>query len=140
MSRLCSDHAVKAWYWISIVSGVGTAVLRIANFPRILSWKKIAKETLDRIIVVSLMVALASWSTLAPNAPTRIIANGVVLTMDKNDHRAEAVAIDGDRIVAVGGNAEIRKLAGAETEVVDVGGRTVIPGLIDAHLHAIRGG
>ena len=95
---------------------------------------------MNKIIVLSLVTALVSWSALAVDAPTRIIVNGVVLTMDKNDRRAEAVAIDGDRIVAVGANTEIRKLAGAETDVVDAGGRTVIPGLIDTHLHAIRGG
>src|SRR5215475_554813 len=93
-----------------------------------------------KIIVASFVAAVVSWSAHAVDAPTRIIINGVVLTMDKNDRRAEAVAIDGDRVVAVGANTEIRKLAGAETDVVDAGGRTVIPGLIDTHLHAIRGG
>jgi hypothetical protein len=67
---------------------------------------------MNKIIVLSLVTALVSWSALAVDAPTRIIVNGVVLTMDKNDRRAEAVAIDGDRIVAVGANTEIRKLAG----------------------------
>jgi len=50
------------------------------------------------------------------------------------------VAIDGERIVAVGSNNEVQRLAGRRTKVLDLGGRTVIPGLGDAHNHAIRGG
>jgi hypothetical protein len=47
-----------------------------------------------KIMIASLVTALVSWSALAADAPTRIIVNGVVLTMDKNDRRAEAVAPD----------------------------------------------
>jgi predicted amidohydrolase YtcJ len=60
--------------------------------------------------------------------------------MDASDRVAEAVAIDGDRIVAVGSNNEVQRLAGPRTKVLDLGGRTLIPGLGDAHNHAIRGG
>ncbi|SOY53423.1 amidohydrolase [Cupriavidus taiwanensis] len=70
----------------------------------------------------------------------RILVNGTVLTMDAADTVAQAIAIRGDRIVAVGANPKIRRLAGPATEVIDLGGRTVIPGLIDTHIHAIRGG
>ncbi|AEI83059.1 metallo-dependent Hydrolase (plasmid) [Cupriavidus necator N-1] len=70
----------------------------------------------------------------------RILVNGTVLTMDAADGIAQAIAIRGDKIAAVGTNQEVRRLAGQHTEVVDLGGRTVIPGLIDTHIHAIRGG
>ena len=60
--------------------------------------------------------------------------------MDDNNQVVQALAITGDRILAVGSNAEIKKRATAQTEMIDVGGRTIIPGLIDARLHAIRGG
>ncbi|QEZ43505.1 amidohydrolase [Cupriavidus oxalaticus] len=70
----------------------------------------------------------------------RILVNGTVLTMDAADGIAQAIALRGDRIAAVGTDREIRRLAGPHAEVIDLGGRTVIPGLIDTHIHAIRGG
>ena len=72
--------------------------------------------------------------------PTRILVNGKILTMDASDRVVEALAVKDGEIVAVGTSADIRKLAGPETSVVDLGGRTVIPGLNDSHLHFIRAG
>ena len=94
----------------------------------------------NTILAFATAVCFVANGALAIAAPTRILLNGVVLTMDANDRVAEAIAIDGGRIVAVGSNADIRKMAGAGTDIVDLGGRTVVPGLIDTHLHAIRGG
>ena len=94
-----------------------------------------------KALIASLFFAFVIGEEVrAEDPPSRILINGVVLTMDKSDRVAQAIAISGDRIVAVGSNAEIGKLADARTNVVDVGGRTIIPGLIDSHLHAIRGG
>jgi predicted amidohydrolase YtcJ len=74
----------------------------------------------------------------SPYAET-IIVNGKVITMDSDDpdeiSTAEAIAIRGDTIIAVGSNAEIRKLAADWTEVIDARGNSVIPGLIDTHNH-----
>ena len=70
--------------------------------------------------------------------PDQILVNGKVVTVDDTFSIAEAIAVRGNRIVAVGSNAEIRRLAGSGTKVVDVGGKTVIPGLIDNHVHVIR--
>lgn len=67
-----------------------------------------------------------------------ILTNGKILTVDGKFSVVQALAIHGDRILAVGSDAGIRKLADAHTKVVDVGGRTVIPGLIDSHIHALR--
>ncbi|MBO0687323.1 MAG: amidohydrolase family protein, partial [Candidatus Dormibacteraeota bacterium] len=53
---------------------------------------------------------------------------------------ATAVAIAGDRVLAVGGEGEVGALAGPQTAVIDLGGRTVIPGLIDGHVHLMRAG
>ena len=64
-----------------------------------------------------------------------ILTNGHVITVDADDTIAEAVAIRGERILAVGSTAEIMAHRGPETEVMDVGGRTVLPGFIDAHTH-----
>ena len=67
-----------------------------------------------------------------------ILVNGKIVTVDDRFTIAEAVAVKGQRIVAVGRNDDIRKLAGAGTREIDAGGRTVIPGLIDNHAHFIR--
>lgn len=67
-----------------------------------------------------------------------VLLNGKVLSADERGTVHQALAIAGDRIVALGPSAEIKRLAGKSTRVVDLGGRTVIPGLIDSHMHAIR--
>ncbi len=64
-----------------------------------------------------------------------ILINGKVITVDARDSVAEAVAISGGRIVAVGSTADIKARAGSATQIVDLGGRTVTPGLIDTHVH-----
>ena len=67
--------------------------------------------------------------------PDMIIVNGNVLTLDDRDSVAEAVAISGEKITAVGLTHDIARLAGPETQTVDVAGMTVLPGFIDAHAH-----
>jgi predicted amidohydrolase YtcJ len=81
-------------------------------------------------------VALVGRAAEAP-ADT-IVVNAKVLTVDANFSRASAVAIRGDKFVAVGSEADIRKLAGPSTKTIDAGGRTVIPGLVEGHLHATQ--
>ena len=66
-----------------------------------------------------------------------ILHNGVLLTMDESRPRAEALAIAGDHILAVGTDQMILALAGPLTRTVDLGGRTVTPGFIDAHQHRL---
>src|SRR5262245_46577167 len=68
-------------------------------------------------------------------APELLLINGRVLTMEARDAVHEAVAVKDDRIVAVGATREIEPLAGANTRVIDLDGRTVIPGLTDCHVH-----
>ena len=70
-------------------------------------------------------------------APDVVVVNGNVITVDPHSTIAEAVAIHGGRFVAVGTSADIRRLVGAATRVIDARGRTVIPGLIDSHVHAL---
>jgi hypothetical protein len=64
-----------------------------------------------------------------------IFVGGNVLTADSRRLAVEAVALARERIRAVGSNKEIQRLAGAKTRVIDLRGRTVIPGLMDAHVH-----
>ena len=69
-----------------------------------------------------------------------ILTNARILTMDPDRPRAAALAIDGERILALGTAAEISALAGPGTEVIDAGGATVLPGFIESHLHLFMGG
>ena len=73
-------------------------------------------------------------------AAEMIITNANVLTMDEARPRAEAVALGAGRIVAVGSRAEVEALAGPGTRVVDAGGRTLLPGFVESHLHLVLGG
>jgi predicted amidohydrolase YtcJ len=64
-----------------------------------------------------------------------ILCNGTVITVDKKDTIAEAVAVKGGKIVTVGSNLQIMELRGENTEIVDLDKRTMLPGFIDAHTH-----
>ena len=64
-----------------------------------------------------------------------VLVNGKVITVDSTDRIAEAIAVRGDRIVLVGTTAEVEKLIGSKTRRIDLAGRAVTPGLIDAHAH-----
>jgi hypothetical protein len=71
-------------------------------------------------------------------APDLILLNGKVVTVDERFSVAQAVAIRGDRFVAVGTTPEITRLAGPSTRRIDLRGRTIVPGLIDNHIHLLR--
>ncbi len=72
--------------------------------------------------------------------PHLILTNARVLTMDPAHPRAEAVALAGERIAAIGTRAEIEALAGPGTEVFDCNGATLMPGFVESHLHLVLGG
>jgi predicted amidohydrolase YtcJ len=69
-----------------------------------------------------------------------ILFNGKITTLDRQNPQAQAIAIRGDRFVAVGTEQDVLRLAAANTARIDLKGRRVIPGLIDSHMHIIRGG
>lgn len=95
---------------------------------------------LARFVSAVLLTALLSIPSSAFPFPDKILINAKIVTVDANFSIADAVAIGGGRITAVGSNTEIGKLAGPETEVLDLGGKTVVPGFIDAHAHMDREG
>ncbi|MBB5939334.1 amidohydrolase [Streptomyces zagrosensis] len=70
-----------------------------------------------------------------PETADLILTGGDVLTIDDGFTVAQAVAVKAHRILAVGGDAEITALAGPQTQVIDLAGRTVLPGINDSHLH-----
>ncbi|HEY7445079.1 MAG TPA: amidohydrolase, partial [Vicinamibacterales bacterium] len=90
--------------------------------------------------VAAMLVALGVLGPVLVEAqsPDAILVNGKVVTVDDRFSLREALAIRDGKIVALGNSADLRKLAGPATRVIDLQGRTVIPGLIDSHMHAIR--
>ena len=71
---------------------------------------------------------------------TLILTNARILTMDPARPRAAAIALAGDRILALGARAPIEALAGPGTEVIDCRGATLLPGFVESHLHLVLGG
>ena len=90
--------------------------------------------------LVSCFFAVATLGSHAAVMPDLVIINATVRTMDAERPVAEAVAISGNRIAAVGTSAEIKALAGKETRIVDGRGGLVLPGFNDAHVHFLGGG
>jgi len=78
--------------------------------------------------------------TSAAQVPELILHGGRFTTLDRAQPEAQAVAIADGRFVAVGSNADIAALTGPQTRMIDLKGQRVLPGLIDNHLHIIRGG
>jgi hypothetical protein len=95
------------------------------------------------LVVVLLVLApggAQGQPALVLHYPELVLVNGKVVTVDDRFSIREAVAVRDGKILAVGGTADIRALAGPSTRVVDLKGRTVIPGLIDSHVHMLRAG
>ncbi|MGI9104329.1 MAG: amidohydrolase [Terriglobales bacterium] len=90
--------------------------------------------------MTALLVGSALGSAQTRPAADLIITNGKLYTVDKNQPRAEGLAIIGERIVAVGSAAEMDTWRGPKTRVIDAHGRLVLPGFNDAHVHFIAGG
>ncbi len=84
-------------------------------------------------------VALSLLSACSQPAADLALLNGTIITVDANDRIAQAVAITGNTIVAVGTNEEISTLVGPATQEIDLQGKTVTPGLLDAHAHFAGG-
>jgi predicted amidohydrolase YtcJ len=91
-------------------------------------------KTLNVVVVGAVLMAAPAW----PQNADTVLINGKIVTLDDRFPAREALAIRDGRIASLGTTAEIRKLAGPKSRVIDLKGRTVIPGLIDSHMHAIR--
>jgi predicted amidohydrolase YtcJ len=93
-------------------------------------------------IAAALCAAIAAIHVLRAQQapPDLVLTNGKVVTVDERFTIAQGLAVRGDRIVAVGSSQEMAKLAGPGTRQIDLRGRTLVPGLIDNHLHLLRAG
>lgn len=113
---------------------------------QVLSWPRLP-GCLSRRRFTALAALTLAWSLVASGAladeqqatadgpADLILTGGKILTVDNNFTIASAMAIRGERIVAVGSDEQINRLAGPNTRRIDLGGKTVLPGLIDSHTH-----
>jgi predicted amidohydrolase YtcJ len=97
--------------------------------------------TIALCVTAGMLPALrAAQGTATGPTADLVFSNGKIVTVDERFTIAQAVAVKGDRIVAVGSNQEMARLAGPGTRTIDLRGRTALPGLIDNHLHLLRAG
>lgn len=94
------------------------------------------KNFVPRLLAAA--VAFASMEAMA--GADMVLFNGKVFTADKARPMVQAIAVENGKVLAVGSDAEIKALADASTQRVDLGGKALMPGLIDTHSHAIFGG
>src|SRR4029434_10673249 len=93
-----------------------------------------------RRCAIVVLVAASGGSLVPQNAAQPVdlvVVNAKILTVDERFHEAQALAVRDGRFVAVGSTTEVRARIGDATRVIDGRGRTVIPGLIDSHVHAL---
>ena len=95
------------------------------------------RRPVSPLVFAALAALLVATAVHAQPADT-VLVNGKILTLDAKSTVAEALAIKGDRILAVGAFAKLKPLIAKSTRVIDLHGRTVVPGLIDSHMHAMR--
>ena len=105
-----------------------------------------ARPVLSAVAAIAVAVAIAAGCVLAEPTPaptldgpppSLIFHGGRVITMEPDQPQAEAIAVRGDEIVAVGGSDRLLALAGPSTQVIDLQGRALLPGFIDAHNHLL---
>ena len=92
------------------------------------------------IVTLCLLAATVSGTTAANDHAEVIWTGGPIITMNDDAMRAEAIAVADGKILAVGDRRDVLKLKGPETRVVDLDGRTLLPGFVDAHGHMVIGG
>jgi len=96
---------------------------------------KICQDLVFATVCMSLATAAGAQQTA-----DRIWAGGPILTMNDKVMRAEAVAESGGKIVAVGTKAQVMKLKGSNTQLINLKGRVMLPGFVDPHGHMVMGG
>src|ERR1700753_3977976 len=97
----------------------------------------IRRTTAMRPALPAILLLLAATAASAETADT-VLYNGKIVTVDKDFSVREAIAISHGRVLATGTSVEMKKLADKGAKQIDLGGRTVIPGLTDGHIHGIR--
>jgi predicted amidohydrolase YtcJ len=96
------------------------------------------RTLLTSLVVLAMLIQTKAQSTL--NGWTEVYVNAKIFTADRARPQATAIAIRDGKVLAVGDAAMVRKVAGSRASVVNLKGATVLPGLIDSHIHTIGGG
>ena len=91
-----------------------------------------------RPVLAVLLAALPFATAASAQTADTVLFDGKVVTVDKDFSIPDAIALSDGRVLATGTSNSMKKLAGDHARVIDLGGRTVIPGLIDGHIHGIR--
>lgn len=91
-------------------------------------------------ILIFLLISAIAFACSKEQAADTIVINASIWTGNSNQPHAEAMAILGDSIIAIGTTAEIKKFSGTQTEVIDAKGKFIAPGFIDSHVHFLTGG
>lgn len=91
--------------------------------------------------IPNLLMAAVSFASLEAMAATDLVLlNGKIFTADRSQPKVQAIAVQDGKVLKVGSDAQIKALIESGTQVIDLGGKTLMPGLIDSHSHAIFGG
>jgi predicted amidohydrolase YtcJ len=103
------------------------------------------RSLLTGVAAASAGIAVPAWAGTAHanrrgGAADLVLYGGQVLTMDRTFSVAEAVAVKHGRVIRVGDDRSVRRLIGRRTEVINLRGRTALPGINDSHLHGLRTG
>ena len=109
------------------------------NRKRSFASELLKKSACVAVLATGFLMAAATRKNGPPDITLAII-NGIIWTADSTNPSAQAIAISGDRIIAVGSSAEIRRLVSPQTRVIDAHGEMVLPGFIDSHIHFLAGG
>src|SRR6201999_4055222 len=91
-----------------------------------------------RTLGLTLLATLSLPTIASAQTADTVLFNGKVLTVDKDFSTQQAIAIAHGEVLATGTSAAMKKLASGKARMIDLGGRTVIPGLTDGHIHGIR--
>ncbi len=102
--------------------------------------QKILSSSFRRVMASALLSGFLAASASAKEVADKIWMGGTILTMNDAGMRADAVAMRDGKIVAIGKKADVMKLKGSKTRVLDLAGRTLLPGFVDAHGHVLFGG
>src|ERR1700761_9213752 len=86
----------------------------------------------------AIAAAMSLPSMVSAQTADTVLFNGKILTVDKDFSTQQAIAIGHGEVLATGTSAAMKKLAGKDAKLIDLGGRTVIPGLTDGHIHGVR--
>lgn len=100
-----------------------------------MSRKKRMFRVLAAVLTLTMLLTIFPASAASAETADSVYRNGNIYTVDEDFSTASAIAIKGDRLIYVGDEAGVEAYIGPGTKVVDLGGKTVIPGLIEGHMH-----